>query len=88
MTTFFHNVSGSYFARFAGPKSSPLRDAMFKSPRGNITIRVTHVTSTIGATEILNHHPLVVTTSRPQANMRTAQNSVTSLNSQGRAVTF
>jgi hypothetical protein len=86
MTSFFHTENRSFFACFSVPNSSPLRRTVLQSSRRDITIRVTQTTSVTGGTASPCNFPLVVTTSGPQATMSNRQNSVTSLNSQGRVV--
>jgi hypothetical protein len=86
MTSFFHTENRSFFVRFSVPNSSPLRCTVLQSPRRDITIRVTQTTSGIRGTAFPCNSPSVVTTSRPQATMSNTENSVMSLNSQGRVV--
>jgi hypothetical protein len=85
MTSSFHNMNGSLFACFRWPKSSLLRDMKCESSEGGIRIVAMHSTAGIGTAVILCDRPSVVTTTRPQATIGLRKNSVTSLNSQGRA---
>ena len=88
MRSFFHNLSGSHFARFTAPKSTPLRCTELQSSRRDITNRTARLTVSSAGIAFLIYSPLVVTISRPQVKISGKQNSVTSLNSQGRVATF
>jgi hypothetical protein len=88
MTSFFHTKNRSFFVRFSVPNSSPLRRTVLQSSRRDITNRTARLTVSSAGIAFLIYQPLVVTISRPQATMSNTENSVTSLNSQGRDVTF
>ena len=82
------NMACPSFARFPKPKPSLLRRTRTQSLReglANLSVMMTassaEIVSSFGC-------PLVVTISGPQATISPRQNSLTSLNSQGRAVTI
>ena len=83
---FIANKNRPLFARFWKPKPSLLRRAENQSSRQGLANGI--VMMTVSSVEVVFSfaHSLVVTSIRPQATMSLEQNSVTSLNSQGRAV--
>ena len=80
------NINPQLFARFPKPKPSLLRRVENQSSRQGLVNGI--VMMTVSSVEVVFSfdHPLVVTSSRPQATMGFEQSSVTSLNSQGRVV--
>ena len=80
------NINPQLFARFLKPKPSLLRRAENQPSRQGLVNGI--VMMTVSSVEVVFSfdHPLVVTSSRPQATMGREENSVTSLNSQGRVV--
>lgn len=87
MSRLINNMKRSPFAGSARTNSSLLRRPLFHRPRRHITNRITPTTSATQRTATPSNRPLVVNVvkfSRPQAKMSVRQNSVTSLNSQGR----
>ena len=76
------------FAHFRKPKLSLLRRTATQASRHDLPNLSLMLTASSVEIAFSFGRPLVVTSSRPQASMGTQQDSVTSLNPQGRAVTI
>ena len=82
------NINRPPFAHFRKPKPSLLRRTATQASRHdlpNLSLMLTASSVEIGFSF---DRPLVVTSSRPQATMSLKQDSMKSLNPQGRAVTI
>ena len=84
MTGPYHNLSSPFFAESRWPKLSVLRDTEAESSKRDGKIRV--IATSPGTRTFVNMilRPLVVTMTRPQANICLRTISVRSLKSQGR----
>ena len=86
MSEFLNNRNIRIFAPLPMPKSSLLRRTEVQWLRDSLPdVSVMMTASSVGIVFSISR-PLVMTGSRPQATMSGRTNSVTSLNSQGRAI--
>ena len=86
MMEFIANRSRPPFARFWKPKPSLLRRTETQALRHDLPNVSVMTTASFVEVGFSFRHPLVVTSRRPQAKMSPEQDSMTSLNPQGRAV--
>ena len=80
------NINRSLFARFWKPKPSLLRRTAAQASRHDLPNLSLMLTASSVEIAFSSGRPLVVTRRRPQATMSLKQDSMKSLNPQGRAV--